>query len=1305
LAGLKLPVSKQNTGPGPEVELYPGSVEHFRAYFMKYLPVRSFFDKQSQVKNWTAPSIPGAEGAKAETYASPVYAQPKNGNATDTGNKLPPVPVVRCSAAGPVFKLDLGTLDRGLYAVRVIGAVEKEKLRRFREPLYVTMRVNDGLQGEVNAYRVRIGYVDEFYSVAEIYFHATEKRRFQAEVSVDKGSAVELLVHNISLDDVLAGSIRRPIKTRRTVTTDEEIAQIRAGYDAAERKPFAALPVLAPEERLARDAAIWKWFPPLNAQGLYIHGPLPEGAVEGVADKTKPEVETEFGRWEVVGGEIMNLEEGTLTRNPKLINAFLVNKKLGLEYTVDDLWARKPLPDPFPYKDDGAGLYFPDPNDPSKGRVFAPIAAGVHRRVRPGPMFANSAANHWLQSGHRDLARDAAVDLIRYAYQLPAIDDARSFVNKAIRIPGDRDQDGYCRQRGMEQAWRSHYQNYLHALHTYDKLFEFIQGNEDLAQSIHRFVPWVKTSADLVELLDVYLVQSTAKRILRYHTHTLPMAISVAAVTLGDNGVTDPWMEWLFAKTFVYPLAPAGAQDLMIVGHDREGPQYIGSTYYSQEQGARRIAAELDPYLRAGGNPQYNLADPTQYPKPLASCYWQLNTIIAGADFARIGDVNGPDKSPFFTVGKGLAEASRFGWRWSGDPRFAWILKNVFGRKDETPEVWNKIEAAAAAVKRAPWLDLPSRVVDNWFGALESGLAHDDHRFRRAVYVRTGIGSGHAHADTLDLQFVAHGLPMTIDGGQRSGYSKPNDKFSRIHNTVEVDGAGNGEYGLSSAATIQTLTDAEGARYLRANAVPPDNARLYRRQVALIDVDEGRGSQPLSVAQQKPGAPLPKEVTTANSYLFDVFRVAGGRLHTYCFHGPVNDDFQWNAADAKPVEHVPAVAGVTNDAAYLSLFSGSPASKQAGRCPAIFEATWRYSREGVGSEKQMLGANFNPDAPRKFTRLAMLDAGGLRALKADVVTTTQSPVQYRFSTVMLQRRGEKLESAFAAIIEPYAGERFIASEQPLAIENNETDALRAVAVEVKTRDGRTDVCFADGRPEKVREVGAFKMAGEFGYVSTDSNGLRQATLTGGTQLEGPGLAIKLAARAHTGTVTKVDYPAKALWIDAPWPAACGGGAFEIGVPGHWTTYTAASVAPEGKGSKLTVTRGADFYRSAITPVVAGSNRVDCVLAMPVGRENTAGWVASNEQRTKFWRVANEAGNNFKLLDGVASEKDFAPDHVLRLWEYGVGDTVRLATFASVRRVASGEYEVTGNADVEVALGGAASRQFAASELPARLKSP
>lgn len=1310
LAGLKLPDSSQNTGPGPEVELYPGSVEHFRAYFMKYLKVRSFFDRQSQLNIWTAPNIPGAEGATSETYASPVYRQPKNGRATATGEKLAPVPVVRFAANGPVFRLDLGTLDAGLYAVRVIGAVETAKLRDFRAPLVIGMRVNDGRKGETSTSRIRCGYVDEFYSVAELYFHAPERRVYAAEVFVDKASGVDLLVHHVSLDDVMAGTVPRAIKTRRTLTTDEDLAQIRSAPSSA-AKLVAQYPAYSPEQRLARDEAIWRWLPPLNRQGLFVHLPLPRGVIQGVADQTLEQIEAEFGKWENAGGELgpLNAGLGTLDLNPARWNDFLVNKKLGLAYSLGDFLAGKPLPDPYPYKDDGLGLLFPDPKDSAKGRVFAPIARAAHARIRPAPCMAG-AVKAWLQTGHRDLARDAAVDLVRYAYQLPAIDN-RSAINHALAAEAFMGRDVACRQREMEQMWRSHYQNYLDALTVYDQLFDFIQGNEELAQSLHRFIPWVKTSQDVIRLLDQYLVQTTAKRILRYHTYTHPLGIAQAAATLGDRSVTDPWMEWLFDRTFIYPLAPAGVPDLLVSGCDQEGAQYIGSTYYAQGEGGRRMAAALEPYLRAGGNPKFDLGNPDLYPKTLAHCEWQLGITIAGQDFARIGDVCGPDKSPGATLGQELLEAARQGWRWSKNPRFAWILAHLNGRRGENDAEWKRIEEAAASVKRAPWLDLRSRVLANWFGALETGLRHDDPRFRRAAYVRAGVGYGHAHADTLDLQIVAHGLPMTVDGGQRSGYSKPNDRFSRIHNTVEVDGLSSGEYGLLSPATVRTLSDAEGARYLLASALPPRGAKLFQRQVALLDVDEGRGSQRLAAEQQRPGSALPQEVTTPNSYVFDVFRVSGGHLHTYCFHAMVQDDFRWNASNAKPVNDVRPARGQESENEYLKIFELAGATKEAGDCPATFEATWRYSRDGkAGSEQQMLKKNYADSGPRKFTRLALLGASGMRALKADVEETAQSPVKYRFTNVMLQRRAKDapLESAFAAIIEPYAGTRFLASEKLLEVERNEADALRAIAVEVKMPNGRVDLCFADGRPEQERKIpaAACRISGEFGFLSRDARGVRQASLTGGTLLDAPGIRLAVAQRAHTGRLVEVDYAKKTLRLDAAWPAASAGRAFEVGAGPNRTTITSASLVPEGAGCRVTVTRSADFYRAALDKVSRDERVVVGALDLPQGRGNAEGMTLSNDSLTKTWRVERSQGPRF-VLDGPVSPADFEPSKRIRLWAYGRGDPVRLPTFASVRRLDEGGWEVQGDADLEITIG-SKTHKVAVADLargPVRLPPP
>lgn len=1296
LAGLKLPLFPTQHGekpghpgelPGkhdsdpiqPVFELNPGSPELYRNYWLKYCPSRSFFDRQSKLKGWVAPNIPGA--AKAEEYAAPLYWVPRHDAVVNTGLKWKPVPVVRCSVGSPVIKLDLGELDVGVYALRLIAAVPTEQLKPFRTPLYVRARINDGPKGETNSYRLRLGYCDEFYSIAEIYFHADERRRFNAELAVDEGSGVEMLLHEISLDDALAGVERRAIKTRKTLP---------------EADPPAPTNVEPPkDQRLARDAELWAAFPRVNAQG-FGHGwmggdehTLRRNVSIGVPGKTPKEIADEFGEW-----------------LPGKSDAFLFNKKLDLAYTLDDFRKGLPLPAPYPYRDDGAGLFFPDPADPGKGWMWSPIANEVQNRIRdyPGTLVRRNVEKY-LKTGDTMAAREAAVALIRFAYAFPTI-DAANFLTYVVRDPGPYGRDIRCRRRDSTAMSYPHYMLYVDPiLYDYDRLFNYIKDNAELAESIGRFVPWVKTPQDVVKLIDSYLVQTTAKRILRYNYYTDPMDIANAAAVLGDAKFTEPWMEWLFSKTFIYPLPPVGIADAMITGCCRDGCEYIGSTFYAQGEGAIRVAESLERYLKSGGNPKYDLSDRARYPKPVAQCYWRLKNVVAGWDFLRIGDVAGPDKVAGHTL-RDLAFA-RNGWAWTADPRFAFIIKHYLGRKDESDAEWAKIEEAAAKVKRAPWLDLRSRVMPMWAGVLESGLEHDDPRFRRAAYVRVGFGIGHQHADTMDLQVIAQGCPATMDGGQRPGYSSPGDSTTRVHNLVEVDAKG-----FMGYSWVRTLADAPGARYLMAEAEPPAGTTLFRRQVALIDVDEGQGSQPLPIEAQKPGSKLPGGAggLPANSYVFDVFRVAGGKTHTYCFHATVEDDFQWNVPDAKPVpENDDSEIGQ-----YLAPFKSLPDKRFAGTAPDILEATWRQTRDPklFGNERAHRGPNFSDDLPRRFTRLHLLDVKGARAMRGSLNCKN---FKYDFACLFVQRTAEKdsLDTTFVALIEPFVGQPFITSKRLLDApacavdrepQNLHNPAYKPVALEVKTANGHTDILFADGLPFVQRLISEAKMqvTGEFACLSTDKDGLRLATLVGGTLLEAPGLKLQPATRERTGKVVKVDYLARTLWIDQPWPASTRPSVFEIGVPGHWTTYTALEVKPEGNLTRITVENGADYFRSAVQEVDAEKGVVRCALNPTMGNRPgiNKGWAASDDEMTTFWRADIVGDKTFKLTGGPVTKEAFGKAGVLRLWEYGVGDTVRQSTFASVRRTAPGQYELTADVDVTVALPDGKERRVTTKELTA-----
>ncbi|MBI4026864.1 MAG: hypothetical protein HY360_17905, partial [Verrucomicrobia bacterium] len=988
LEGLKLPLYKTQHGeapgkPGaipdkfrfidpPFEELFPGSVEHFRAYMTKYLPIRPMLDKQSLLRNWKAPELAKIANAATEDYAEPVYLASKAGESSFTGCSNAPVKVIRCKARAPIFKLDLGELPIGMYCLKTVGAVETKNLQRARKALYYTVKLNDGPNGETNVYRQRIGYVDDFYSVSEVYFHATGKRRFIAELFADKDSLVDLLAHNVELHDVLVGSEKRPIKKRMTLMTPFERKQLRGSgmppeqYAMWYRKP----PDRSPAERLQRDAELWNGYPHVNYQSADGDTGYPvQERLIGAAGKSRKEVEEQYGTWATPRQSTEHISE-----KPSVL---MENAKLGLVYTLQDAAQQKPLPDPYPFKDDGAGLQFPPVTPDAPPQNWLPIGEKMHACVYQYLQMTGRACEFYQHYGDKEHAHDGAIMLIRFAYDLPSSDSAR-MLSQVCEQPARYERDARNRHRFTETPHLEFHSIQEKYVRLYDKVFDYIQGNETLAASVSRFVPWVKTSSDVIQLLDVYLVQHYVKRVLRYQWYghdTGSILIVPAATVIDDRSLSDPWMNWLFTRAFVYPLPLSGLQDILTTGYDREGCKYIASAAYAQVEAACYTAAYLNEYLRAGGDSMYDLSNPERYPKPLDSCHWQYRITVAGHDRLRIGDVCGPDKMPgHHNLEDRLSDKSRLGWQWSKDPVFAFFLKHCNKRANETDEEWNAIEKAASAVKRAPFLDLKSRVNANWAGILETGLQHDDFRFRRAAYLRIGQGWGHQHNDSLDLQVVAHGIPMTVDGGQRPGYSIPPDRNTRLHNLLEVDCFEN----MFGHSWVNALSDASGARYTRATLMPPkglEQVRHYSRQMALLDVDEGEGSKPLLPAATLKDVALDPVSKTANSYVFDVVRVSGGTLHTYCFHGAINDP-----DGAQPKTNLPKILSLSQPAGgdlsekaakYLAEFCNE---KYCGQAPETLETVIPIYKErlqpkqDIGTEKYFLGGHFDPKSPDKFLK-------------------------------------------------------------------------------------------------------------------------------------------------------------------------------------------------------------------------------------------------------------------------------------------------------------------------------------------------
>jgi len=170
----------------------------------------------------------------------------------------------------------------------------------------------------------------------------------------------------------------------------------------------------------------------------------------------------------------------------------------------------------------------------------------------------------------------------------------------------------------------------------------------------------------------------------------------------------------MFTRVFYYPRPLCGLPDVAISATDRDGRSTIGSSsYVLSDSSAAELAEDVEFYIANGGNPKYSLRDPKRFPKAITALYFPLRTRVAGLWTMRVGNVSGPDKN--YTKGFEylVGHDTSLAWKWTRDPRFAYIIRQYGKRSEWTEAEWAEIEKAAAesGLKRAPWMDNRSRVL------------------------------------------------------------------------------------------------------------------------------------------------------------------------------------------------------------------------------------------------------------------------------------------------------------------------------------------------------------------------------------------------------------------------------------------------------------------------------------------------------------------------------------------------------------------------------------------------------------------
>ncbi|MHC4872049.1 MAG: hypothetical protein ACYTFY_09405 [Planctomycetota bacterium] len=1089
------------------------------------------------------------------------------------------------------FKLKLGKLPVGMHVIFLNAKVTDEAAwyegkvskgsynaqARRRKTLTFKLKVNSKNDGSTEEYLLRVPFSDRYEYMTKIYFHTPEKRNYRAEIFIGENSIVkDVIVDRVELRNPL-GRLDFAAFKKKSILHNEKKAALERTAAAKEKKLYSPLrnKPLSVEKRAERDRVLWQNVMPLNANiaqaysSSWVLRPWQKEAV----DKYMKKIGKDMGDWVFAGQTNRHI-------HPFDVPWKLVNERLGLEYTLADYNSGKPLPKPWPFPEDKSGFYFDkEIFKTEKSFTLCRMSGFIMRRyyavlaalgfTAKGRTNIEDLPGRYYLLGDLSAAADGAILLAAYAYHYPGYDWNLNCLNNILTLGNYPFNVGSVYGRGSSyQGWSTGEVQVV--LDAYDKLFPYIKDNEALAGRIGVFVPWVKTSQDVVKLLDTFLLQRAAQDGVDYVLYS--PVVPHAAVLLGANKAGEKYLDKYFSRIYLRS-GLMGFGDQIINGYSRDGLNYIGSTYYVSGESRGELGQPADLmglYRKAGGDRRFDISDPKKFPQLAAMADSLLRLQVAGGHWPGAGDVMDPQNPIRSSVPLDEKEGFRFFarvWRMTKDPRCAWMLVNHLGQGDFTDREWKKITDTAAK-ERDPVLYQSSSVVEGFGTAIiNEGVDSEDLRHKTGMTMRFGAGTGHAHADTLDLEILAFGTRITSDLGGRSSakYGRPNCMKTYVHNLVEVDETSfNGGTAQNATAVgwLNAFKPSPGAQFVMgsAEAAGHPDVSLYNRGALLVMADEGDGKDVLP-----------------SSYVFDVFRVKGGKVHTWSFHGAPSEEFKTNAGLQKAESQL----------AMKYLGGHRDGTELEGVAGDTVEAEWLMRRkeeviDGIklkNAEKAMLRKLYDEKAPRKKTKITLFGHKGSKVMVADWYANKRRQHTFPFLYVRDEAENKRASSLWASIIEPIAGKSVITGKRKLQVDDAGSGSEEAVGFEIKTVFDQTDFLYSALDGERVRTVaGKRKASGRLGFVSRDKGGLRQLHLVGGTELQDKDVSVKLKVSSYSAVIVAADYKIQVVQLDKELPVqVLDGEMLTIGNSSRQKSYKADYV----KGRTVKLNRDSAIYQGAV----------------------------------------------------------------------------------------------------------------------------
>lgn len=704
----------------------------------------------------------------------------------------------------------------------------------------------------------------------------------------------------------------------------------------------------------------------------------------------------------------------------------------------------------------------PDPVDPlhtygvddsmgyrdSKGDVYRFIGYYGHYGAWTETYRAlHNLADAYVYTGDLKYARKAGVLLYRIAQLYPDMDygfwAAKGFEN-SDGGSGAGKIYGRIWEPGLVSAFNK----------AYDAVYPALDDPQLLA-SLSRLTGKTVTAAALRSLYETNVIRQVHDGILARKIegnegmHQNCMA--VAAIVLDEPGVTDEWLDWIFADGDVRQGVNTGGNMVRIFSQKVDDDGFGDEASPAYNAIWRTMFGSLSDLLAL--YPRYTkhqLVDNPSFRKMFEA---PVRLTCAQKFSPHIGDTGS-------TGNPGLASISAndlaHAFRVFGEPRFAQMAHMLNGNKadglrldifDQEPEgIAKEIEATVA--KYGPYKLKTDNLPSYGCAILRSGSGSD----ARALSLYYGRNTGHGHKDTLNIELFAHGLNLMPDLGYPEYATS--DCASRIewtsntisHNTVVVDRKRQQNQRLGVARFVAEGKGVSAAEVYAAKPYPQTS--LYQRTIAMIDVSD------------------------KDSYIVDIFRVKGGAHHMYSLHGPEGEveteglhltDQPKGTLAGEDVEPYADLGFVKNGGAdatgYQYLYDVRRDSKPTAQPSVTYKVvdTWHVLKE-----------------PKDIRlRMTLVDPPG-EVILAHGDPPRNKPGNPKNLWYILSPH-EASESTFVSVIEPYVGSRLISK-----IERK--DDGDTVTLTITTTSGRVDTIVSALEPIK-REVAGIELAGRFGVVS------------------------------------------------------------------------------------------------------------------------------------------------------------------------------------------------------------------------------